>query len=141
MESILFQAIPDMKMHIDSILAIEPSAGIRQGLEVILRQGGYRVVMESSNVDLSSVYVEMGLGISFATVVPGLPVLKRRNLAFIPLPNYFDTSALVVLMRKGSHMSTYKSGFLDSLVGSVPVSDREDGTTVGTIGDSSKEKP
>ena len=45
----------------------------------------YHIVMESSNVELSSLYVEMGLGISFATVVKDLPELKKRKLAFLPM--------------------------------------------------------
>ena len=49
----------------------------------------YRVAMESSNVELSSVYVEMGLGVSFATIVQDLPILKNRKLEFIPLGSLF----------------------------------------------------
>ena len=47
----------------------------RQTLEALFQKQGlpYRVVMESSNVELSSLYVELGLGLSFATIVKGLP--------------------------------------------------------------------
>jgi hypothetical protein len=43
--------------------------------------------MESSNVELTSVYVEMGLGISLARVVMDLPALKRRLLDFMAAPS------------------------------------------------------
>jgi hypothetical protein len=63
-------------------------------------------------VDLSSVYVEMGLGISFATVVGDLPALKARNLAFIPLEHYFAADHLVVIARKQRDMPLHRAAFL-----------------------------
>jgi hypothetical protein len=56
-------------------------------VEELLQKRGlsYRVIMESSNVDLSSLYVEMWLGVSFATVVRDASILKGRKLEFIAL--------------------------------------------------------
>ncbi len=76
----------------------------------------YRVAMESSNVELSSVYVEMGLGVSFATIVQDLPILKNRKLEFIPLDHYFDPDYLVVVTRKNRTIASYKSAFLNLLL-------------------------
>jgi DNA-binding transcriptional LysR family regulator len=51
----------------------------RNKLEALFRKNNlrYGVVMESSNIELSSLYVEMGLGISFASIVKELPTLKN----------------------------------------------------------------
>ena len=72
----------------------------------------YRVIMESSNVDLSSLYVETGLGISFATIVRDLPTLSKRKLEFIPLDHYFEPDYLAVVARKNRRRASYKSAFL-----------------------------
>ena len=76
----------------------------------------YTVVMESSNVDLSSVYVEMGLGVSFATIVKGLPILKKRKLEFLPLDHYFEPDYLVVIARKNRAPASYRKSFLELLL-------------------------
>jgi hypothetical protein len=73
--------------------------------------------MESSNVELSSLYVEMGLGISFATVVKDLPVLKKRKLEFIPLAQIFKPDHIAVVMRKDKILASYKSAFINELFG------------------------
>jgi DNA-binding transcriptional LysR family regulator len=76
----------------------------------------YRVIMESSNVELSSLYVEMGLGVSFATVIKELPVLERRRLTFLPLDHYFESDNVMVAVRKGRTLLPYKSAFLNLLL-------------------------
>jgi DNA-binding transcriptional LysR family regulator len=76
---------------------------------------GYRVVMESSNVELSSLYVEMGFGISFATVVKDLPVMGQRKLKFIPLGHYFKPDHIALVTRKGKVLASYKNAFLNVL--------------------------
>ncbi|MCL4502003.1 MAG: LysR substrate-binding domain-containing protein [Deltaproteobacteria bacterium] len=42
------------------------------------------IVMESANVELSALYVEMGLGVAFATLARDLPAPAWRHLAFLP---------------------------------------------------------
>ena len=76
----------------------------------------YRVVMESSNVDLSSLYVEMGLGVSFATIVQNLSILKQRKLEFITLGHYFDSDYLTIIARKSRTLASYKTAFLSLLI-------------------------
>lgn len=76
----------------------------------------YRVIMESSNVELSSLYVEMGLGVSFATVIEGLPVLERRKLTFLPLDRYFQSDHIVVAVKRGRTLLPYKNAFLNLLL-------------------------
>jgi DNA-binding transcriptional LysR family regulator len=76
----------------------------------------YHAIMESSNVDLSSLYVETGLGISFATIVRDIPILKKRKLKFIPLNHYFESDYLAVVGRKNRRLASHKSAFLSLLL-------------------------
>jgi DNA-binding transcriptional LysR family regulator len=75
----------------------------------------YHIVMESSNVELSSLYVEMGFGISFATVVRDLPELKKRKLAFLPMDHLFKPDYIAVVMRKDKALISYKDAFVKIL--------------------------
>jgi len=75
----------------------------------------YHIIMESSNVELSSLYVEMELGISFATVVKDLPELKKRKLAFLPMDHLFKPDYIVVVMRKNKTLISYKNAFIKIL--------------------------
>jgi DNA-binding transcriptional LysR family regulator len=77
----------------------------------------YHIIMESSNVELSSLYVEMGLGISFATVAGKGPRLEARKLAFIPLDHYFPPDYLAVIMRKDKILAPHKEAFVEMLFG------------------------
>ncbi|MGD2029449.1 MAG: LysR family transcriptional regulator [Desulfobacterales bacterium] len=80
----------------------------------------YHVIMESSNVELSSVYVEMGLGISFATIVADLPELKKRKLEFLPMDHVFKPDHIAVVMRKDKTLTSYKRAFIDILFNEIP---------------------
>jgi DNA-binding transcriptional LysR family regulator len=75
----------------------------------------YQIVMESSNVELTSRYVEMGLGISFATVVRDLPALKERKLEFLPMDQLFKPDYIAAVMRKDKTLASYKSSFINIL--------------------------
>ena len=77
----------------------------------------HQIVMESSNVELTSLYVEMGLGISFATVVRDLPALEKRNLVFIPMNTLLKPDFIAVVMRRDKVLSSYKSTFINLLFG------------------------
>jgi DNA-binding transcriptional LysR family regulator len=89
----------------------------RQTLEALFQNRGldYRVVMESSNVELSSLYVELGLGVSFATISKTLPVIGQRPLAFISMSHYAAPDFLAVIHRRDKIMSGYMQAFLDLL--------------------------
>jgi len=90
----------------------------RRKLEEIFHTLGvsYRIVMESSNVELSSVYTELGFGISFATLARNFPRLKRRNLEFVSLNHYFEPGYIGVVMRKDKVLPPYKKAFIDFLL-------------------------
>jgi DNA-binding transcriptional LysR family regulator len=77
----------------------------------------YQIVMESSNVELTSLYVEIGLGISFATVVRDLPALKERELEFLPMDQLFKPDYIAAVMRKDKTLGSYKSSFINILFG------------------------
>ncbi|MGD8915215.1 MAG: LysR family transcriptional regulator [Syntrophobacterales bacterium] len=77
----------------------------------------YQIVMESSNVELTSLYVEMGLGISFATVVKDLPALKQRKLEFLPMDDLFKPDYIAAVMRRDKTLASYKSAFINILLG------------------------
>jgi len=102
---------------------ILPPAGLKGGGRMILedhcRQRGldYHLIMESSNVELSSLYVEMGLGISFATVAVHLPMAETRRLAFIPMGHYFPADYLAVVLRKDKVLAPHKEAFVEMLFG------------------------
>lgn len=75
------------------------------------------VIVESSNVELSSLYVEIGLGLSFATVVRDTPVATPRKIVFVALPDYFKPDHIAVVMRKDRVAASYKRAFLELLTG------------------------
>lgn len=94
----------------------------RVKLEELFRELGvnYRIVMESSNVELSSLYVEAGLGISFATIVRDLPALKQRKLVYVSLNHLFDPGYIAVVMRKDKILQSFKSAFVNILLNGSP---------------------
>jgi DNA-binding transcriptional LysR family regulator len=95
----------------------------RQRLEDLFRAQNirFRVIMESSNVELSSLYVEMGLGISYANIDKDcLPLFKHRKLEFIPLNHYFEPEYITVMFRNDREdkvLASYKGAFLNILLG------------------------
>jgi DNA-binding transcriptional LysR family regulator len=77
----------------------------------------YRIAMESSNIELSSVYVEMGLGVSLGTVIKDLPALSRRQLEFLPLGHLFKPDHIALVLRRGKVMASHKTAFMKALIG------------------------
>ncbi|SPF34940.1 Transcriptional regulator [Syntrophobacter sp. SbD1] len=75
----------------------------------------YRIVMESSNIELSSVYVESGLGVSCGSIIRDLPQLKMRKLDFLSLGHLFGPEHIAVVMRKDKAPAHYKQAFIKSL--------------------------
>lgn len=101
-------------------LILPPQSGEyspRAGLDELFRKKGldYHVIMESSNVELSALYVETGLGISFATLAIDRSGVRERNLAFIPLDHYFSPKWISVVLRKDKVLTPHKQAFLDIL--------------------------
>jgi len=75
------------------------------------------VVMESSNVELSSRYVEMGLGVSFASIVENLPIFKMRKLKYVSLSQYITPEHICIITRKDKRMTSFQDSFLNMLFG------------------------
>ncbi|MCU0588035.1 MAG: LysR family transcriptional regulator [Syntrophobacteraceae bacterium] len=105
-------------------LILPPRDQAHSGRAVLEEQMGKlglrcRVVMESSNVELSARYVEIGLGISLATVVRDLPVLRGRQLLFLPLGHYFKADHVALVTRKDKVMAPYQTAFMKLLLGDL----------------------
>jgi len=77
----------------------------------------YRIIMESSNIELSSVYVELGLGVSCGSIVRNLPHLKNRKLEFLSLSHLFGPGYIALVMRRDKATAPYKQAFIRSLLG------------------------
>lgn len=89
--------------------------------EQCARQGlTYQIAMESANVELSYRYVELGLGISFATLAGDASLWPRRRLVFIPLDELFPADYLVIIMRPDKTLTSYKTAFVNLLISPLP---------------------
>ena len=89
----------------------------RSRLEELFREHNlnYFVIMESSNVELSSLYVEMGFGVSFASIVRELPIFKKRKIEFVLLDHYLTAEHICVVTRRDKKMNSFQSAFLNML--------------------------
>lgn len=75
-----------------------------------------RVIMESGNVELSSRYVEAGIGISFATIAEGVKPLGGRKLGFIQLSEHFGSDHVALVLRKGKARPPHLAGFVSCVL-------------------------
>lgn len=98
---------------------LDPDYPGRRALEERFRALGLspKVAMESGNVELSALYVEMGLGVAFATLAPGLPSPARPNLAFLPLRGLSPPDHLALVRRRELALTGYKQAFINLLFG------------------------
>ena len=89
----------------------------RSRLEELFREHNlnYFVIMESSNVELSSLYVEMGLGVTFASIVRDLAVFKKRKIAVVLLDHYLTAEHICVATRRDKEMHSFQIRFLNML--------------------------
>jgi DNA-binding transcriptional LysR family regulator len=94
-----------------------PESGHRRLLEEQFKKLGlaFRIILESSNVELSARYVETGLGLAFATLARGLP--RSPRLVFIPLSHYFKPDYLALVLRRDKVLTPYKQAFINLLFG------------------------
>jgi DNA-binding transcriptional LysR family regulator len=99
-----------------------PEAAGRRVLEEHFRKLGldYHVLLESTNVELSALYVELGLGVSFATLARG--ARPARQLAVVPLKRYFKPDYLAVVRRRDRMLTPYKKAFINLLLGDTILS-------------------
>jgi DNA-binding transcriptional LysR family regulator len=75
-----------------------------------------RIILESTNVELSARYVEAGLGLAFATLARNLPQ-PQPHLNFIPLGHFFKPDHLALVMRRDKILTPYKLAFINHLFG------------------------
>ncbi len=90
----------------------------RSLLEKSAREAGLKlkVVLESSNVELSSRFVQKGLGVSFATIVADAHLFKGPDLDFVPLDHLFPDGNMVVAMRDKETLKGARARFLETLL-------------------------
>jgi DNA-binding transcriptional LysR family regulator len=90
----------------------------RERLEDMFRREGldYQVIMESANVELTALYVEMGLGLGFATISSDFSPLGAKNLVFLPLDHYFLPGHIALVASRDKTLTPYKQAFLDLLL-------------------------
>jgi DNA-binding transcriptional LysR family regulator len=102
-------------------LIVPPSnlrySGLRTLKEHFAKLGlTYHVAMESANVELSYRYVELGLGLAFATLAGDASAWSHRHLVFIPLNEYFPDDYLAIVTRPDKSLTPYKTAFLNLLL-------------------------
>jgi DNA-binding transcriptional LysR family regulator len=76
-----------------------------------------RVIMESGNVELSSRYVEAGIGISFAAIAKGVNPLTGRQLKFISMSKYFEGDYISVICRREKGLPSHIENFISQVLG------------------------
>jgi DNA-binding transcriptional LysR family regulator len=79
-----------------------------------------QVAMESANAELSYRYVELGLGLSFATLAGDLSLWAHRGLTFLPLDEFFPSDYLAIVMPPARALPAYKTAFLHLLLAANP---------------------
>jgi DNA-binding transcriptional LysR family regulator len=91
----------------------------RERLEDMFRQENlqYQMVMESANVELSALYVSLGLGLAFATISGESLNLKPENIVFLPLDHYFQPGHIVLIAKSTRETAPYKQAFIKLLLG------------------------
>ena len=75
----------------------------------------YKIIMEASTIELGSIYVEMGLGISIVPSGFGLDSVKRREVEFIPIDYLYQSDYIAIVMRKDKTLQPYKRDFINLL--------------------------
>lgn len=75
-----------------------------------------KVVLESSNVELSSRYVEKGLGISFASIVEDINLPKGREIQFIPIDNLLQSANISISMRSKVSLKGARANFVKTML-------------------------
>lgn len=76
-----------------------------------------RVFMEASTIVLASKYVEMGLGVAFASAGFGLDSLKKRNLSVIPINHLVEMEEYIsIIMHKNKILQPHKQAFIDLML-------------------------
>jgi DNA-binding transcriptional LysR family regulator len=107
---------------------IVPPRGLESGgrrlIEACFEKLGLplRIILESSNVELSARYVETGLGLAFATVARSLLPARLHHLVFIPLNHYFKPDNLALVLRRDKVVPPYKLAFINLLFGDTMLS-------------------
>jgi DNA-binding transcriptional LysR family regulator len=90
---------------------------LRRRLEKKFMQQGlkYTIVMEASNFELASKYVEIGFGVAFAALGYGVAERESEKIVLTPIDHLFKTDHLAVVMRKDQQLRNYQADFVTML--------------------------
>ena len=72
----------------------------------------YQIIMESSNLVLSSRYVEMGLGITIFSAWFGIDMPSKRRFRVIPIDHIIKPNYVAIVMRKEKKLQHFQNVFL-----------------------------
>lgn len=72
--------------------------------------------IHSSNVELSSRLVEKGLGVSFATIMEGLPILEGRSLDIVRLDHLLPVHRMVLAARDREIVRGARARFVEAFM-------------------------
>jgi hypothetical protein len=75
-----------------------------------------RIVMESSNIDLTIHFVKRGFGIGFAVVSEDLPVLHQKGIEIIPINHLIQEDRIAIIKRKDKVLASYEKTFLHMIM-------------------------
>jgi len=86
----------------------------------------YQIIMESSNLVLSSRYIEMGLGITIFSAWFGIDMPSKKKFRVIPIDHIIKPDHVAVVIRKDKKLQPFQNAFLkifyDRLAETGPVS-------------------
>ena len=72
----------------------------------------YRIIMESSNLVLTSRYIEMGFGISLFSAWFSIDMPSKKRFRIIPIDHLIEPDYVAVAMRKEKRLQNFQNAFL-----------------------------
>jgi DNA-binding transcriptional LysR family regulator len=72
----------------------------------------YQIIMESSNLVLSSRYIEMGLGITIFSAWFGIDMPSKRKFRVIPIDHLIKPDHVAVVIRKDKKLQNFQNAFM-----------------------------
>lgn len=108
--------IIDIKDIIDYPLILPPMGFVgRMRLEEKFVNEGvnYRIIMESSNIDLTINYVKRGFGIGFVIVSKKIPVLHQKGIEIKSINHLIQGDRIGIISRKDKILTSYEKEFLN----------------------------
>jgi len=106
----------DIKDIISYPLILPPMGFVaRKKLEEKFIEEGvnYRIVMESSNIDLTINYVKKGFGIGFVIASKKIPILNQKEIEIKNINHIIPRDIIAIIARKDKVLTSYEKDFLN----------------------------